>query len=142
MKQTAESIFIVDDDADDRQIIKDAFIHTGVSSALELFDSGNALLEHLSKLDPPAFPSLILLDLNMPGKDGLEILSEIKGKDAFRHIPIVIFTTSSFEKDRINCYERGANCFVTKPSAYDKLLASIRSIGKLWLSESLVKTGS
>src|SRR5688572_32533912 len=105
MKQIVESIFIVDDDADDRQIITDAFRQTGATSALDSFDSGNALLKRLAELERQAFPSLILLDLNMPGRDGREILSEIKETETFRHIPIIIFTTSSFDKDRKSCYE-------------------------------------
>ena len=142
MKQIVESIFIVDDDADDRQIITDAFRQTNATSALESFESGNALMKRLAELERQALPSLILLDLNMPGRDGREILSEIKETEAFRHIPIIIFTTSSFDKDRKSCYELGANCFITKPSAYDQLLGAIQSISRLWLGDTVVRTGS
>ncbi len=142
MKQIVESICIVDDDGDDRKIIHDAFRQTGTTAEIAQFDNGNAVMEHLNKLESNKLPTLILLDLNMPGKDGREVLQEIKAINNFRHIPIVIFTTSSYDHDRKNCYLLGANCFVTKPSAYNKLVESIQSIGKLWLSDTMVKSFS
>ena len=140
MKQTVESICIVDDDADDRQIIHDAFRQAGTTAEIVLFDNGHAMMEHLNVMESNKLPTLILLDLNMPGKDGRELLKEIKTIHNFRHIPIVIFTTSSYDNDRTNCYLLGANCFVTKPSAYNKLVEAIQSIGKLWLSDTMVKS--
>ena len=141
MKQTVvESICIVDDDGDDRQIIHDAFRQSGTSADIAMFDNGNDLMDNLHQLEASSLPSLILLDLNMPGKDGRELLKEIKDIAKFRHIPIVIFTTSSSDHDRANCYTLGANCFVTKPSLYNKLVEAIQSIGKLWLSDSMVKS--
>ena len=142
MKQIVESICIVDDDGDDRQIIQDAFRQTGTSAEIASFENGNALIDHLKELGSNQLPSLILLDLNMLGKDGRELLQEIKSINNFRHIPIIIFTTSSSDHDRTNCYALGANCFVTKPSAYNKLVESIQSISKLWLSDALVRSPS
>ena len=78
-------------------------------------------------------PDLVLLDLNMPGKDGREVLREIKSTAAFQKIPTVVFTTSSSEIDRQMSYEYGANCFVTKPDTFDKLVDITGCILKLWL---------
>ena len=78
----------------------------------------------------------------MPGKNGRELLKEIKTIKNFRHIPVVVLSTSSYDQDRVHCYQLGASCFVTKPASYDKLLENIQSISRLWLSENLVKAHS
>jgi len=140
MKQIVDSICIVDDDGDDRQIIENAFRQTGTAAEIAMFENGTDLLDHLNEKQSDRLPTLILLDLNMPGKDGREVLKEIKAISNFRHIPIVIFTTSSFDHDRTNCYLLGANCFVTKPPEYDKLVVAIQSVSKLWLSDTRVKS--
>ncbi|HUR12237.1 MAG TPA: response regulator [Flavitalea sp.] len=132
-KMNHNPVYIVDDDPDDRQIINDAFEANQITSQVMLIENGYKLMEDLQKQDV-LLPGLILLDLNMPGKDGREVLKEVKGNKLWRHIPIVIFTTSSFDKDRESCYELGANCFVTKPSNYNKLVDTIRYIRELWLT--------
>ena len=78
-------------------------------------------------------PDLILLDLNMPGKDGREILREIKADNRFHHIPTIVFTTSSSVRDKQMVYDLGANCFITKPDTFNKLIEMTTSISKLWL---------
>ena len=86
--------------------------------------------EHVAALTP----DLILLDLNMPRKDGRKVLEEIKSDDALRHIPVVILTTSSADKDIMTCYELGASCYVVKPiglSAFEKV---VKSIEDFWLT--------
>jgi len=134
MKKTAlHAVYVVDDDADDRQIISDAFDEINHATELTLIQNGTELMENLHGSPLPKLPSLIILDLNMPGKDGREILKEVKESKVLRHIPIVVFTTSSFDKDRETCYHLGANCFVTKPSSYDIMLEMMQSISKLWL---------
>jgi len=82
-------------------------------------------------------PALIMLDLNMPGKDGREALKEIKGSERFRHIPTVVFTTSSSQKDMQVSYDLGANCFITKPDTFNKLVEITNSIAQLWLPEKI-----
>ena len=135
MKQTAlHTVFMVDDDPDDRQIVSDAFEEIEMPTAISLLKSGNELMEKLENSTGFHLPSIILLDLNMPGKDGREILKEVKGNKLLRQIPVIIFTTSSHDKDRQTCYELGANCFVTKPTSYNILLETIESIVRLWLS--------
>lgn len=126
-------ILIVDDDADDREIIRDAFRANNDKADYLPLESGDALLQYLHENKNTGLPSLILLDLNMPGKDGREALREIKSNDALQKIPVIVFTTSSSDRDKQNSYESGANCFVSKPDTFDKLVDITGCILKLWL---------
>src|SRR5687767_14623501 len=78
-------------------------------------------------------PDLVLLDLNLPRKDGREVLAEIKKDDALRHIPVVILTTSQAEQDVVQSYRLGANAFITKPAEIDRFFEVIRSLEQFWL---------
>ena len=127
-------IVIVDDDSDDRGLIKDAFLENNPDKNFICLENGDHLLEFLKTIPETEFPSLILLDLNMPGKDGREALKEIKKDSKMHHIPIVVFSTSSLDKDRIISYELGANCFLTKPSSYQEMIFLTDAIVKLWVS--------
>jgi CheY-like chemotaxis protein len=128
------SVLIVDDDADDREIIRDAFQASFKESDYVFIENGEKLIEYLENCDN--LPSLIMLDLNMPGKDGREALKDIKSNADFRQIPTIVFTTSSSEKDRQMSYDLGANCFITKPDTFNKLVELTQSIGKLWLASN------
>ena len=131
-------ILIVDDDLDDREIIRDAFMSNHKTHREYLFiENGDLLLQYLEDGDGSESPALIMLDLNMPGKDGREALKDIKGSERFRHIPTVVFTTSSSQKDMQVSYDLGANCFITKPDTFNKLVEITRSIAQLWLPEKL-----
>jgi CheY-like chemotaxis protein len=130
------SIAIVDDDADDREIIKDAFAVSGKNAECILLENGDALIDFLTSSAANNLPSLIMLDLNMPGKDGREALKEIKTNNQLQTIPIIVFTTSSSSKDKTVVYELGANCFITKPDTFNKLVDLTQSITKLWLPEA------
>ena len=112
------SVFIVDDDADDRESIRDAFLENKHNQEYVFMKSGDQLIDHLASVPKGAKPVVILLDLNMPGKDGRDVLKEIKGNKELRGIPVIVLTTSSSEKDREASYELGANCFVTKPDSF------------------------
>ncbi|MBC7827932.1 MAG: response regulator [Chitinophagaceae bacterium] len=125
-------IVIVDDDSDDRSLIKDAFLENNPDKNFVLLENADLLLEFLKTVPDSEFPSLILLDLNMPGKDGREALQEIKKDSKMHHIPVVVFSTSSLDKDRIISYELGANCFLTKPSSYQEMIYLTDAIVKLW----------
>ena len=127
-------IVIVDDDSDDRGLIKDAFLENSPERKFVLLENGDSLLEFLKSIADGEFPALILLDLNMPGKDGREALKEIKKDSRMHHIPVVVFSTSSLDKDRIISYELGANCFLTKPSSYQEMIYLTDAIIKLWAS--------
>lgn len=125
------SVLIVDDDPDDRESIRDAFLENKHHHNYTFIHDGNHLMEHLA-ITVENHPSLILLDLNMPGKDGRELLKELKTNKAFQPIPIIVFTTSSSEKDKTASYELGANCFITKPDSYTDLVEITDSIARLW----------
>ena len=126
-------ILIADDDADDREIIRDAFMSKQSDHREYVFiENGDQLLTYLHTANGD-LPSLIMLDLNMPGKDGREALKEIKSNTVYRHIPTVVFTTSSSHRDKQMVYDLGANCFITKPDTFNKLVDITESIIKLWL---------
>lgn len=133
MKQT-HVIYIVDDDNDDREILRDAFMSVLPQHQYVLLENGERLLEELENNGIDHQPALILLDLNMPGKDGRETLKEIKTSKKFFHIPTLIFTTSSSQRDKKQAYESGANCFISKPDTFEKLVDFANSVNQLWLS--------
>ena len=126
-------ILIVDDDADDREIIKDAFASSAENHEYIFLENGEKLIEYLEINMVENMPSLILLDLNMPGKDGREILKEIKSDQRYHHIPVIVFTTSSSNRDQLISYDLGANCFITKPDTFNKLVELTNCIARLWL---------
>jgi DNA-binding response OmpR family regulator len=128
------SVFIVDDDEDDRESIRDAFLQNDHRQDYIFMKNGEQLIYHFNKTGSNKYPSLILLDLNMPGKDGRDVLKEIKNSDDLKLIPVIVITTSSSDKDRETSYRLGANCFLTKPNSYDELVKITDCIARLWLS--------
>ena len=140
MPHTAQSITILlaDDDADDRMLARDALAESRVANRLFFVEDGEQLLDYLHRrgrfADPDASPrpGLILLDLNMPRKDGREALREIKSDASLRQIPIVVLTTSKAEEDIYRTYDLGVNSFITKPVTFDGLVAVMRALGRYW----------
>ncbi len=129
-------ILIVDDDMDDREIIRDAFMSNHKDHREYVFiETGDRLLEYLNETENGELPALIMLDLNMPGKDGRETLKDIKASEVYRHIPTIVFTTSGSQKDRDMAFSLGANCFITKPDTFNKLVELTNCIRQLWLPE-------
>jgi CheY-like chemotaxis protein len=130
-------ILIAEDDADDRFLLQTAFEEKGYSDKLEFVENGMELLAYLDgrqkKERDNNFPRFILLDLNMPKKDGREVLKELKQHTLYKKIPIVIFTTTKNENEIRRCYEMGANTYVVKPSSFSELLNTIEQIRSYWL---------
>jgi CheY-like chemotaxis protein len=126
-------IVIVDDDADDREIIRDAFGSSAGEAEFVFVENGDKLMEYLEAHANNNLPSLILLDLNMPGKDGRDTLRDIKTNKQYLQVPTIVFTTSSTYRDRIMAYDLGANCFITKPDTFNKLVDLAGCITRLWL---------
>ncbi len=131
-------ILMADDDPDDCLLVQDAFLENGIRYQFRSVEDGEALLEYLRQkgkfsatVQSPR-PDLILLDLNMPRKDGREALKEIKTDEFLRVIPVIIFTTSRESEDIAQCYRMGANAFITKPSSFDELAAKLKSINQHW----------
>lgn len=129
-------VFIVDDDPDDRQLILDAFLETNPTIDCVFIENGDQLMKTLDTMEPENFPSLILLDLNMPGMMGLHVLKEIRTNKQYAHIPTIILTTSSFAQDETSSYKLGASCFLQKPQSFKELEEITASISRLWLKQS------
>lgn len=127
-----KSIFIVDDDPDDRQMILDAFLENNSAIDYVFIENGEQLMETLKATDAKNYPSLILLDLNMPGMLGLHALKEIRDNKKFSHIPTIVLTTSTFAQDKTSSYKLGASCFIHKPQKYGELLEIAAAIIRLW----------
>jgi CheY-like chemotaxis protein len=131
-------ILLADDDEEDRMLAADALHASRVANDLRFVEDGEELLEYLYRrgryatAEAPT-PGLILLDLNMPRKDGREALREIKADPDLRRIPVVVLTTSKAEEDIYRTYDLGANSFITKPVSFDGLVAVMRDIGRYWI---------
>jgi CheY-like chemotaxis protein len=132
------TILLADDDPDDRQLTRDAFAENRLANVLNTVEDGEELLEYLQrrgryadKRDEP-LPGLILLDLNMPRKDGREALKEIKADVNLRRIPIVVLTTSKAEEDILRTYDLGVNSYITKPVTFKSLVELIKLLGRYW----------
>ena len=133
------TILMADDDADDRQMTREAFEENHLANDLRFVVDGEELMDYLKrrgKYQDPATsprPGLILLDLNMPKKDGREALEEIKADPALRRIRVVIMTTSKAEEDILRSYDLSAASYITKPVTFDALVEVVKTLGKYWL---------
>lgn len=138
MQQKPLPILIAEDDEDDRLLMRDAFAECRLSNPLFFVRDGEELLDYLyhrgdyaaTEQFPP--PGLILLDLNMPKKDGREAIEDIKADANLRQIPIVILTTSQEEEDILRSYALGVSSFIAKPVTFEQLVDVIRCIGQYW----------
>ncbi len=131
-------ILMADDDADDRLLAKDAFTECQLPGEVRFVEDGEDLLDYLQRRGKytqesnSPLPNLILLDLNMPKKDGREALREIKSNPELRRIPVIVLTTSKSDTDISKIYDLGANSFISKPVSFDALVKVIRIIGQYW----------
>ncbi|MDR3377913.1 MAG: response regulator [Verrucomicrobiae bacterium] len=140
MKNDAKLITIVlaDDDPDDRQLTEEAFTENRLANQLHCVEDGEELLDYLhrrgqyERLRGEPLPGLVLLDLNMPRKDGREALKEIKADPNLRRIPIVVLTTSKAEEDILRSYDLGVNSYVTKPVTFKSLVELVKVLGRYW----------
>lgn len=130
-------ILMAEDDADDRLLVKDAFQESHVANSLYFVENGVELLGYLRKQgkykDGYDAPDLVLLDLNMPRKDGRETLQEIKADPTLRHIPVVVLTTSKAEEDVLRSYDMGAAGYITKPVTFDALIEITQGLSEYWV---------
>lgn len=133
------TILMADDDVDDRMLAKEALDESRVRNNLYFVEDGEELLDYLNRrgkfadISQSPRPGLILLDLNMPRKDGREALREIKADPDLRRIPVVIMTTSKAEEDVYRSYDLGANSFITKPVTFERLVELMRTLGQYWI---------
>ena len=132
------TILIADDDPDDRELTRDALHECRLANDVHFVKDGEELMDYLHRrgeytmLAHAPLPGLILLDLNMPRKDGREALKEIKANPDLRRVPIVVLTTSKAEEDILRTYDLGVNSYVTKPVTFESLVETIKVLGKYW----------
>ena len=129
-------VLMADDDAEDCILATEAFAESGARASFSCVLDGVELMRHLgerARSDTGTLPSLILLDLNMPRKDGREALVEIKAEPALQHIPIVILTTSKEQKDIAFSMKAGAKSFITKPATFEEWVEIMKSLAEEWL---------
>jgi two-component system response regulator len=133
------TILMADDDADDRLLTKEAFEASRLANELRFVEDGVELLDYLYRrgkyADPASSPrpSILLLDLNMPKKDGREVLADIRKDPQFSHIRVIILTTSKAEEDILRTYDLGATSYITKPVTFDSMVEVVKTLGKYWL---------
>ena len=139
MKQSkALVILFADDDPDDRMLVRDAFEESRLNCDLRCVEDGEELLDYLRRrgkytsAQAAPRPALILLDLNMPRKDGREVIREIKADPDLRLSPIVVLTTTQAEEDVWRAYDLGVNSFIIKPVAFEALVEVVSTLGKYW----------
>jgi CheY-like chemotaxis protein len=130
-------VLLVEDDAGDVLLIEEAFADNKVRNRVHHVSDGVDALAFLRRegeyADAP-HPDLVLLDLNLPRKEGREVLAEIKGDDALRHIPVVVLTTSKAEEDVLRSYKLHANAYVTKPVDFDRFIEVVRQIDEFFVT--------
>jgi CheY-like chemotaxis protein len=130
-------ILLVEDNPGDARLALEVFQDAKVRNALHRVDNGQEAMDFLRKEGKHARvqrPDLILLDLNLPGKDGREVLAEIKGDPDLKRIPVVILTVSKDEEDVLKTYNLNANCFITKPIDLNQFIKVVKSIEDFWLT--------
>ncbi len=132
-------ILVADDDADDRMLIEEAFDESETENRIEFVKDGEELLQYLrcegdyADRRPESDPGIILLDLNMPRKDGRVALKEIKEDPQLRQIPVVILTTSRADEDILRTYQLGVSSFITKPKSFEELLNVVKVLNAYWM---------
>ncbi|RDV13546.1 response regulator [Pontibacter diazotrophicus] len=135
---TKSIILLADDDAEDRMLVTEALEEANAGCTIKFVEDGEELMDYLlhrgkfsQKEEFPA-PNIILLDLNMPRKDGREALIEIKSHEHLRCIPVVVLTTSKAEEDILKTYSLGVSSFITKPASFTSLVDTMATLCKYW----------
>ena len=130
-------ILLAEDDPDDRMLTRRALVESRMETTFAAVKNGEELMQYLRREGAYAEgeasrPDLILLDLNMPRKDGREALREIKADPRLRSIPVVVLTTSKTEEDILRSYDLGVSSFIVKPVAFEALVEVVKTLGKYW----------
>jgi CheY-like chemotaxis protein len=137
------NILLIEDNPGDVRLAQEAFKEGKMEVKLDVIMDGMEAIKYLRKEQAygnASTPDLILLDLNLPKKDGREVLSEIKADPCLRRIPVVILTTSSAEQDILNSYNLHVNCYINKPVDFDKFFDIIQKIEDFWLRTAILPT--
>jgi CheY-like chemotaxis protein len=135
-------ILVAEDDADDQLLLQSAFTENGGNQKLQFVNDGVDLMVHLKAISDSEregqYPDFIMLDLNMPRKNGKEALQEIKQHPVFKTIPVIIYTTTRDEREVKKCYELGANNYIVKPSDFQSMIRMVDTVLRYWLSTACV----
>lgn len=139
-------ILLVEDSPSDINLVKEGFKDSAIEPNLHVVTDGASAIDFLLKqgefADNEIVPDLIILDLNLPKKNGLEVLSMIKSRDDLKRIPVSIFTSSADENDIIRTYDSHANCYMVKPINLDEFIETIRLIEEFWIQSAYLPTAS
>ncbi len=130
-------VLLVEDDPGDAELTREVLNDTKIWIRLNVVEDGAKAMQYLRREGPyegVPRPDLVLLDLNLPKKDGREVLAEIKGDPELKHLPVVILTTSQAEEDVLKSYDLGANCYVTKPVGLEQFAKVVQSVEDFWLT--------
>ena len=132
------TILMAEDDADDRMLVQEAFEESRLNNDLRFVEDGEQIMAYLRHQgeftrDNAPRPAVILLDLNMPKKDGREVLAELKRDRDLQHIPVIVLTTSEAEEDIVRSYCSGASGFIVKPVTFQRLVDVLKTVGEYWL---------
>jgi two-component system, chemotaxis family, response regulator Rcp1 len=131
------NILLVEDNPGDVELTEDALRRSKVATRVSVVTDGEDAMDYLrrqSSYQDETMPDLVLLDLNLPRKDGMEVLKEMKDDRTLRHIPVVVLTTSEAERDILASYELGANCFISKPVDLTEFRKVVESIDDFWFT--------
>lgn len=138
-KGDIRTVLCAEDDSEDRAMLKEALEKSLDGDEIYFVKDGDEMMDYLyrrgeyAEIAGTPLPSFVLLDLNMPKKDGREALREIKADSNLRRIPIVVLTTSKTREDIIHCYDMGVSGFITKPPKFGLLVEMMKTLGKYWL---------
>ncbi|MCP5463789.1 MAG: response regulator [Deltaproteobacteria bacterium] len=131
-----QKILVVDDDEADLDLFKLALSKCNIDVDMNTACNGEEALENLRGLsDQKSLPSLVFLDLNMPGKNGREVLAEMKADANLKTIPVIVFTSSDYENDVRQCYDLGCSCYLRKPSSLSDLRALLEATSQFWFEK-------
>jgi CheY-like chemotaxis protein len=142
-KSRPVNILLIEDNPGDVRLTQEAFKEGNMSINLDVTMDGVEAIKYLKKENPfeqVVTPDLILLDLNLPKRDGREVLQEIKTDESLKRIPVVVLTTSNAEQDILKSYNLHVNCYINKPVDFDKFFDIIQKIEDFWLTTAILPT--
>ena len=134
MKGKEIHILLVEDNEGDIVLAREALTEAGIKNRITVITDGEKALEYLFCNDNNRKPDLILLDMNLPKANGLEVLAKIKADEALKIIPVVMLTTSTSEQDVLDAYRNYVNCYINKPIDLEEFIVVIRNIENFWLN--------
>jgi len=139
------NILLAEDNEDDVLMIQEAFDEANLTNIIDVVSDGEQAMRYLRRQPPyegARLPGLVLLDINMPRKDGFEVLEEVKGDARLRHLPVIMLTTSHREEDVVRSYSRGACSYVTKPIDFKQFQDVVKQFGLYWTLVARVPAAS